>query len=340
MQRCVNQCEENTQALVDNYGRTISYLRLSITDRCNFNCLYCRPYNKIENLWPRDILTYEEIYRLIRIAVGLGIKKVRITGGEPLVRKGLMDFIPQIANIPGLEDLSLTTNGALLKEKLKLIYNGGIRRLNISMDTLRRDRFQEITGNDRFTEIWDAIGLAEEMNFSPIKINMVVMNGINDDEITQMARLSTIKPYHIRFIEYMPIGVDRRTTKKLTIPEFQIKSRLEKLGKLIPIKQRNGNGPARRYRFEGAPGEIGFISSMTRHFCRSCNRIRITADGQLRPCLLSNMQENIKIPMRNGATDHVLSSIFLKAVKNKPFEHFLAAGKDVDVSGQMHMIGG
>lgn len=340
MQRHVHQNEDSPHALIDNYGRKISYLRLSITDRCNFNCFYCRPCNKIENSWLGDILTYEEIYRLIRIAVRLGIKKVRITGGEPLLRKGLMDFIPAIANIPGLEDLSLTTNGVLLKEKLKQIFDGGIRRLNISMDTLHRDRFYKITGNDRFTEIWEAISLAEEMNFSPIKINMVVMNGVNDDEITQMAMLSTIKPYHIRFIEYMPIGVDRRTTRKLTVPEFQIKRQLEKLGKLIPIEKRHGDGPARRYRFEGAPGEIGLISSMTHHFCRSCNRIRLTADGQLRPCLLSNIQENIKIPMRNGASDRLLSSIFLKAVKNKPFEHFLTAGKAVDVSGQMHMIGG
>ncbi len=340
MLRCINKNEGARPTLVDQFGRTISYLRVSVTDRCNFNCFYCRPPGRFTTMRHIDILSYEEIYRLIRIAVGLGIGKVRLTGGEPLVRNGLVDFIPRLASIPGLDDISLTTNGAGLKENLQRIHDGGIRRLNISMDTVQRDRFRNITGADRFDEVWEAIDMAAEMNFSPIKINMVVINGVNDDEVVDMAMISTTRPLHIRFIEYMPIGVENGTAQNRTVPASQIKQRLERFGKLVPVEKGKNDGPALRFRFQGAPGEIGFISSMTNHFCESCNRLRLTADGQLRSCLLNNIQEDIKGPLRSGAMDHELAAIFVKSVKNKPSQHLLTDSRVCGGLGRMHMIGG
>lgn len=340
MLRSIKPKQEKTKRLIDNFGRNISYLRLSLTCRCNYRCFYCRPSAGFSNVPREDILKYEEFYRLVRIAVKLGIKKVRLTGGEPLMRNGLMAFIPRLTSIPGLEDVSLTTNGAFLKKHLHEIYGAGIHRLNISMDTLRRDRYLKITGADCYDAVWEAIHLAEEMEFKPIKINMVAIQGVNDDELVEMAMLSTRKPYHIRFIEYMPIGVDCHEADTKIIPITRIKAQLEKVGKLIPIEKSSNDGPAVRYRFEGAPGEIGFIGSMTNHFCGTCNRLRLTADGMLRPCLLSNAQTDVKGPMRNGATDDELEAIFMHAVAGKPFQHMLADDHEGTVHGQMSMIGG
>ncbi|WP_197910430.1 GTP 3',8-cyclase MoaA [Desulfosarcina ovata] len=329
-----------SKRLVDPFNRTISYLRMSITDRCNFNCFYCRPDNNFNRLLHDDILTYDELFRLATIAVSLGVKKVRLTGGEPLVRKGIFDFIPRITSIAGLEDVSLTTNGAFLKDNLEKLYAGGIRRLNISLDTLRRDRFAKITGRDYFDRVWKTIERAAEMNFNPIKINMVVIKGVNDDEVLDMAALSLSHAYHIRFIEYMPLGAKTGQARSRTISNSEIRSRLNMIGELMPVLRNPLDGPAKRYKFAGAPGEIGFISSISNHFCKTCNRIRLTANGELRPCLLYNMQEDIKTPLRSGATDEELRSIFRRAVNNKPAEHLLVSSKKMSLSGQMHMIGG
>jgi cyclic pyranopterin phosphate synthase len=327
--------------LMDSFGRPISYLRLSITDRCNLRCRYCKPEKGHTFLAHAAILTYEELHRLTRIAVNLGIRKVRVTGGEPLVRRGAVAFLSELAQIKGLEDVSLTTNGVLLKRYLEQIYESGIHRINISLDTLKREKYLQITGADTFNDVWEAIELAQRMNFHPIKINMVVINGFNDDEVVDMALLSRLDPYHIRFIEYMPVGGNQADANTYIVPISKIRNRLEaRIGKLMPIPKGINDGPAERYRLQSGVGEIGFIGSMTNHFCNSCNRLRITANGYLRPCLLSNAQQDIKGPMRGGATDAELEGIFLRAVHQKPSKHLINSGIEAVIWDQMSAIGG
>jgi len=287
----------------------------------------------------KDILRYEEILRLIGISVSLGVYKIRLTGGEPLVRKGIYDFIPKLTSLPGLEEVSLTTNGTFLKENLEKIRNAGIKRINVSLDTLKRERYKEITRFDGFQKAWEGIELARETGFIPIKINIVPIKGLNDDELVDFARLSLEHPYHIRFIEHMPVGTIRKGIQRNYIPNSLIKTEISKLGKLVPIPRSEYDGPAERFRFEGAPGEIGFISPLTDHFCKTCNRLRLTAEGHLRVCLLSDKEEDLRGPMRSGASDEDLKQIFLKAAAKKPQAHQLNSS-DSTPSSQMSSIGG
>jgi cyclic pyranopterin phosphate synthase len=325
--------------LIDPCNRHLNYLRISITDRCNLKCIYCVPRDLITRLSHADILTYEEILRLVKVGIQLGISKVRVTGGEPLVRKGVYEFLGELSRISGLTDLSLTTNGVALKDNLEKIKAAGIKRINISLDTLKRQKFSKITGFDLFDQVWQGIEKALEMGFHPIKINVVALNGVNDDELLDMAHLSVEYPFHIRFIEYMPIGDSQMgNTPLLLAPE--IKKRLSEIGKLIPIRNSINDGPARRYRFKGARGEVGFIHALSHHFCDRCNRLRLTASGQLRPCLLSGHQEDIKGPLRAGCSNEELAQIFFRAVRHKPSDHNLAIGNPSRVCGQMRAIGG
>ncbi|MBW2200684.1 MAG: GTP 3',8-cyclase MoaA, partial [Deltaproteobacteria bacterium] len=262
--------------LIDKYNRNLNYLRISITDRCNLQCIYCVPRNLIPKLPHEQILRYEEILRIVRLGVRLGITKIRVTGGEPLVRKGVYDFLAELTKINGLLDISLTTNGILLKENIPKIISAGIKRINISLDTLDRKKFKEITGYDRFHQVWEGIELAQRSGIDPIKLNVVALRGINDDEFADIARLSFSYPFHIRFIEYMPIGsTRRRIDAPVLVPE--IKNRLNVLGRLVPVENGMNDGPAERYKFEGSKGEIGFISALSHHFCDRCNRLRLTA---------------------------------------------------------------
>ncbi len=326
--------------LIDPYNRHLNYLRISITDRCNLKCIYCVPRHLIPRLPHTEILKYEEILRIVRIGVKLGITKIRVTGGEPLVRKGVYEFLHRLSLIEGLTDLSLTTNGVTLKDNLGKIKAAGIRRINISLDTLNRKKYEQITGVDLFDRIWQGIEKAMEMGFHPIKLNVVALNGINDDELTDMARLSFDYPLHIRFIEYMPIGESQMGNGPLLLAP-EIKKRIcSALGQLIAVRNSVNDGPAQRYRFEGAIGEVGFIHALSHHFCDRCNRLRLTASGQLRPCLLSDRHEDLKGPLRNGCSDEQLAEIFLKAVRHKPSDHNLAAGNSLRVNGRMSAIGG
>lgn len=325
--------------LIDKYDRRLNYLRISITDRCNLRCVYCAPNDKNPNLPHKEILRYEEILRLVRIGVCLGISKVRVTGGEPLIRKGVYDFLGQLTQIDGLSDVSLTTNGVLLKDNIKKIRSAGIKRINISMDTLSRKKYHEITGYDMFDQVWEGIESAQNMGFDPIKINVVALNGINDDELTDIAGLSFSYPFHIRFIEYMPIGTSSiNTGKHLLAPEIQ--ERIKVLGELIPVEKGINDGPAERYKFKGAKGEIGFIHAISKPFCNECNRLRLTASGKLRACLLSDSEEDLKGPLRKGHLDSELADVFLQAVNHKPFGHNIACNQPGKVAGQMSAIGG
>ena len=306
--------------LIDRYKRHLTYLRISITDRCNLRCIYCNPRLPGKKLHHKEVLRYEEILRIARIGVSLGINKIRITGGEPLARKGCCEFLEKLATIDGLKDISLTTNGIMLKHHIDKIFSAGITRLNISLDTLNPEKYQTITGRDGFYQVWESIELALEKGFAPIKLNAVVINGVNDDELTQLAELSFKYPFHVRFIEFMPIG---KTPAPFSVPLLvsEIKKRIETLGDLIPIQRNSGDGPAMRYKFKNAMGEIGFISPVSNHFCRECNRLRLTADGHILSCLLSDICEDIKTPLRLGMLDDDLKAVFFKAVERKPFQH-------------------
>ena len=325
--------------LIDPCNRYLNYLRISITDRCNLKCIYCVPRDLIPRLSHDEILTYEEILKVVRVGVKLGISKIRVTGGEPLVRKGVYEFLAELSRISGLTDLSLTTNAVALKDNLQRIKSAGIKRINVSLDTIKPEKFAKITGMDLFDQVWQGIEGALEMGFHPIKINVVALNGVNDEELIDMAQLSFDYPFHIRFIEYMPIGQSQMGNGPLLLAP-EIKKRISVLGHLIPVRNSANDGPAQRYRFDGAAGEIGFIHAMSHHFCDRCNRLRLTARGQLRPCLLSDHHEDVRGPLRDGCSDDQLAQIFFKAVRHKPSDHNLALQNPARVCGQMHSIGG
>jgi len=331
--------KDRPYALIDACNRRLNYLRISITDRCNLRCAYCLPSDDIPRLTHAEILRYEEILRIVRVGVRLGISKVRVTGGEPLVRKGVYSFLEELSRIAGIQDLSLTTNGVLLKENIMHIKSAGVTRINVSLDTLKPERYRDITGMDGFAQVWEGIRAAEALGFSPIKLNVVALNGVNDDELVDLARLSLQSPFHVRFIEFMPIGQCRVGARPpLLVPEIQ--QRISVLGALVPVPRTEKDGPAHRYRFEGGRGEIGFIPAISHQFCSRCNRLRLTASGQLRPCLLSDRQEDLKGPLRGGCSDDDLAEIFFEATRHKPSDHNLAVGEPAHVCCQMRSIGG
>jgi cyclic pyranopterin phosphate synthase len=325
--------------LTDRYDRRLNYLRISITDRCNLRCLYCVPDGRLPKLTHDDILTYEELLRLVTISTQLGITKVRVTGGEPLVRKGVYGFLESLSAIPALNDLSLTTNGVILAPNLERLKQAGVRRINVSLDTLKRERYCKITGYDQFERVWAGLEKALEMGFDPIKINVVALRGINDDELIDMGSLTQRYPFHVRFIEYMPIG-NARMDPNSNILTPEIKERLSTIGELHPVGRQANDGPAKRYRFAKAPGELGFISSVSHHFCDRCNRLRLTASGQLRVCLLSDQQTDLRTPLRQGASDEELARLIREAVRHKKAHHHLATPTAPKVTGQMSGIGG
>ena len=309
--------------LTDRYQRPIDYLRVSITDRCDLRCIYCTPLGGSPKLAHDDILSYEEFLHLIQVAVDMGITKVRLTGGEPLVRKGVTDFCRRLAGLPGLKSLSLTTNGVMLEELAQDLYRAGIRRINISLDTLQPQKFLHITRRDEFHRVWRGIQAAENVGFNPIKINVVVMRGINDDEVLDLAKLTLERPYHIRFIEFMGLNNDSNWLHQHYVSADEILADLRNLSPLEQITSRHTNGPARHFRWPNAKGVVGIISPISHHFCPSCNRIRLTADGKLRNCLFSDQEVDIKSPLRQGATDTDLAQILRTSIDNKPEKHCL-----------------
>ncbi len=307
--------------LLDPFNRRLNYLRLSLTDRCNLRCLYCMPEGGVPKLAHGEILSYEEFLRLARISVRLGIEKIRLTGGEPLTRKGVIPFISELARIPGIKDISLTTNGVLLAEQAQAIWEAGIHRINISLDSLDPGRYAQITRQDLFHQVWQGILAAEAVGFKPIKINVVALKGINEDEIPAFGRLSLEKPFHIRFIELMPVGPETGCQAERYLHGDQILDRLQTLGAMEPLNGRSLDGPARRWKYSGARGEIGLISPISNHFCASCNRLRLTADGKLRTCIFSDDETDLREVLRQGATDEQLEAIIQQAIARKPKEH-------------------
>ena len=326
--------------LLDPYKRKINYLRISVTDRCNLRCCYCMPEEGISLIPHEEILTYEEILRIVRVFAAEGISKVRLTGGEPLVRKGLIGFVAQLSRIPQIKDLSLTTNGILLREFAYDLKQAGLKRLNISLDSLRTERFCQITRRDEYEKVWAGIVEALSVGFSPIKLNMVAIRGINDDEIEDFARLTLHLPLTVRYIEYMPSGNGEEWNESviLTLPE--IRSRLDKVGKLIPIPSHQWDGPAMRFRFEGAQGEIGLIGAVSSHFCSECNRLRLTPDGEIRTCLFSDEEIDVKEILRKGGSDRDLKERLLLALQRKPERHLINTHQFKKCQRNMSAIGG
>lgn len=298
--------------LVDRYGRRIDYLRISVTDRCNLRCFYCMPSSGIRRLPPDEILKYEELIEIIKYARELGIGKFRITGGEPLVRKGVIDFIEKVAGL-GV-DFSLTTNGIFLNRYAEDLFNAGLPRINISLDTLRESRFNRITGRGNIREVFSGIDAVRKLNFSPIKINMVVMRGINDDEIIDFIEWGEKELLNVRFIEFMPLSGE-----DYFYPLKRVMDEIIEEKKLISVKV-PGSGPARNFKPRGGDSIVGFILSRSEPFCKDCNRLRLTSNGILLPCLFSRKGLDFKKVLREGGD---IREVFYEAVSQKPENHNL-----------------
>jgi cyclic pyranopterin phosphate synthase len=308
----------------DSFQRPISYLRVSVTDRCNLRCVYCMPSGGVPLVPRADILSYEEIATVVRVAAGMGIAKVRISGGEPLVREGLVELVKMISQIEGIDDVALTTNGVLLKEQATGLAEAGLRRVNVSLDSLKRERVREITGYDVLGDVLDGIEEARRVGLIPIKVNMVVMRGVNDDEILDFALLSR-EGWHVRFIELMPlVNEGRKHTEFVSAGE--IRERLSSLGELVPCAAPTGNGPASYFQLPGASGTVGFITPVSEHFCFKCNRLRLSADGKLLPCLLADDEIDLREVLRREAPPEEIGKLILKAVAAKPQGHRVGEG--------------
>jgi len=306
--------------LKDTFNRTIDYIRISITDRCNLRCVYCMPSGGVKFLEHKDILQYEEIVRILQVAVHTGLRKVRITGGEPLVRRNITGLIKMIKSIRGIDELSLTTNGILLEHYAGELSDAGLDRVNVSLDSLKPDRFREITRGGVLDAVLRGIEAAEKAGLTPIKINMVPMRGVNDDEIAEFAKMTLTSPYQVRFIEFMPFVTEDMWNREKFISTEEIQSRVEQVGTLLPAKMKR-SGPARYFTFEGAAGVIGFISPISNHFCKECNRLRLTADGKLRPCLFSETEIDLKPALRNNGSDEEIRRLIELSIAVKPKGH-------------------
>lgn len=317
--------------MIDGFGRRIEYLRVSVTDKCNLRCVYCMPEEGLSWLRKEQLLSYEEIVEVIATMAPLGLRRVRITGGEPLVRRDLPELVRLIAAVPGIEDLSLSTNGVLLEEHGEALRGAGINRVNISLDSLRPDRIDALSrrpGSAR--RIMAGIDRAERVGFEPIKVNVVLMRGRNDDEIADFANLTRERPWHVRFIELMPTGSNLDLSRDSFIPCAEALDRLRGIGELESVPGPWGNGPATYYRFPGAPGTVGVITPMSHNYCERCNRMRLTADGQLRPCLFGHLQTNLRDPLRRGED---LRPLIADTLRTKPERHLLVQGSDVGSGG-------
>jgi GTP 3',8-cyclase len=305
--------------MIDSRGRTIDYLRISVTDRCNFRCVYCMPLEGLPWLPKAEILSYEEIAEIVSQMVPLGLRKVRITGGEPTIRPDLPSLVSLLSAIDGVEDIALSTNGVRLPELAPALRAAGLKRVNVSVDSLRSDRIESIARRRLQFDPMSALESAEAAGLTPIKVNMVVMRGVNDDEIVELASLTLTRPWHVRFIELMPVG-ELADRAELSMPIGEILERVRAIGAIEPGAGPEGNGPATYYRLAGAIGSIGVIAPLSHNFCDSCNRVRLTADGRLRACLFGNVEFSLRDAVRRGEP---LAPIVRRAMEEKPAGHAL-----------------
>lgn len=318
-------------AMRDGFGRRVEYLRISVTDKCNLRCVYCMPEEGLPWLRREQLLRYEEITEIVRTMAGIGLRKIRITGGEPLVRRDLAALVRQLRDVPGIEDIALSTNAVLLGEQAEALRDAGVNRLNVSLDSLRPERIDAIARRSgSAAAIFDGLAAAERAGFEPIKINCVVMRGRNDDELVDFARITLERPWHVRFIEVMPTGDNLGVSEQDYISSDEILERVRALGDLQPVAGPAGNGPATYFALPGGRGTVGVITPMSHNYCDRCNRMRLTADGQLRPCLFGHMQVNLRDPLRRGEP---LEPLVRETLRIKPERHWLVQGSDEGSGG-------
>ncbi|GAC1654968.1 MAG: GTP 3',8-cyclase MoaA [Candidatus Dormibacteraceae bacterium] len=329
------------EVLRDSYGRIADDLRISVTDRCNFRCIYCMPAEGLKWLAREDVLRFEEIHRLARLFVQrYGVRTIRITGGEPLVRIRVEELVAMINDLDPTLDITMTTNGVLLAGKADKLAAAGLKRVNVSLDTLSIDRFKDIARVDAFRKVMEGLAAAEAAGLRPIKLNVVVMRGHNDDEVLDFARLAREKGYDVRFIEFMPLDADGIWKEDLVVPSQSIQERIEDLFPLI-LQEDDRPAPSHSYRFaDGAPGGVGFISSVSQAFCTNCNRIRLTAEGGLRTCLFSQHETGLRDLMRGGASDDHLARVIEAAVWKKEEGHEIGQAGFIKPAKSMSQIGG
>ncbi len=323
--------------LIDSYGRKINYMRLAVTDRCNLRCRYCMPAQGVPKVTPQEILSYEELYLVARTAVSMGIEKIRVTGGEPLVRKGILEFLNRLSSISGLKELVLTTNGLLLEEMAEDLARAGVQRLNISLDSFDQQTFKEITRCGDLKKVSAGIAAAEQAGI-PVKINMVVMRGVNDAELLDFAALTLKKPHAVRFIEYMPT-IKEENWQSLVVPGSEILERIAQKFTYKNLDHAELAGPARNYHIEGAKGSIGVITPLSGHFCGDCNRIRLTAAGTVRSCLFSEREYDLKPFLRAGDAAAVKVAL-RRIVGDKPGQHQITSTEADHQAFAMSSIGG
>lgn len=318
----------------DTCGRKIDYLRISVTDLCNLRCKYCIPEKGVPLKQHDDILSFEEIERIVREAAELGVTKVRITGGEPLVRRGIADLIRMVAAVPGIRDIALTTNGLLLAKQAALLKEAGLHRVNVSLDSLDPEKYREITRGGDLKQVLEGIRIAREVGLTPIKINAVLIGGFNDSEIESFVEMTRNEPIDVRFIELMPIGEASTWSSEHFISNDTV---LKRVPELMPLPVHDRTSPARYFTLSGARGKVGLINPISSHFCASCNRIRLTADGRLKPCLNADTEISLLGSLRGG---NCLSAQILEAIRLKPESHNISGADYKPVSRNMHQIGG
>ncbi len=337
--RMIHLPRDYMDRLIDKFGRVVTKLRVSVTDRCNMRCLYCMPAEGLEWTPREEILTFEEITRVVKLSAELGIRKIRITGGEPLLRKGVEDLVYTLSQVPGIQTVSMTTNGYFLKEKAESLSQSGLRGINVSLDSLKPEKFKGMTRRDYFDRVIEGIHAAERANLFPIKINAVVIKGYNDNEIEDFARLSLTKPYKIRFIEFMPLDGGDTWRKDLVVTKAEILERVNRVSEIVEVV--NGDGdPARRYKFKNGNGEIGVIASVSQPFCGKCNRIRLTADGKIMTCLFALNEHDIKRLLRGNGTDEEIKDFLIEAVGAKWAGHLINRPGFIKPKRSMSAIGG
>ncbi len=327
-------------SLIDGFSRPITYLRVSVTDKCNLRCIYCMPEGGLPWLRREEILTYEEITEIVRAAASVGVRTIRLTGGEPLVRRDLSRLVAAIAAIPGVDDVALSTNGLLLEEQLPELVAAGLRRINLSLDTLRPERFEAIARRPGLDTVLRAIDAAIAAGLAPIKLNCVVMRGKNDDELLDFARLTRDRAIFVRFIEVMPVLENTQLQRDAYVSADEILERIAAGGELRPVTGPGGNGPARYFALAGAAGAVGVISPLSHDYCERCNRVRLTADGRLRLCLFGDHALDLRSPLRAGATTEHLAALLRSAMLIKPERHHLRLGESASRMRAFSEIGG
>ncbi len=337
----MTQTVDLTRALLaDAFDRPITYLRVSVTDKCNLRCVYCMPESGLPWLQRDELLRYEEIVEIVRAAARVGVRTIRVTGGEPLVRRDLHRLIAGIAAVPGIEDIALSTNAVLLEEQLPDLLRAGLRRVNVSLDTLREDRFFAIARRPGLDRVLRGIDAAIAAGLAPVKLNCVVMRGANDDEIGAFAELTRTRPIFVRFIEVMPVHENLGLQRDTYVSSDEILERVAAHGELRPVPGPPGNGPARYFSYDGAPGAVGVISPLSHDYCERCNRVRLTADGRLRLCLFGDQHLDLRTPLRSGADAAALAELFRAAMTIKPERHHLRLGEASSRMRAFSEIGG